>query len=150
MQNWWKTQNLWMLVGVIVALIFAAFFMFIIIKTQSKEKDKYKSVLYPKTTPVPTEFVDDKKKKKKKKVDAKKKNFFSRFLEKKHFNEKMSSYYLRAGIKNKTSKDFIFDLIKYFIFGIGRILAVLMRYRPADSVGICIKHALPSEQKTRR
>ena len=116
MEAWMQEQNILAMVAVVLMVLTPIFFVYKTMKHDKDKKDKYMNVLYP-SDEISKERHEKDAKKKKSKVKLLVK--LNDFLEKKGVNKKFESWYLRAGKKGKTSKDFIFDCIKFLIVGVG-------------------------------
>lgn len=115
MEAWMREQNILIMVAVVLMVLTAIFFVYKTMKHEKDKKDKYMNVLYPSEEVSKERHEKNVKKKNKVKLLTK----FNAYLDKKGVNKKFESWYLRAGKKGKTSKDFIFDCMKSLIIGVG-------------------------------
>ena len=116
MEEWLKEQRVLIIIAVCCMVLASILFIYKTMKHETDKKNKYMNVLYP-SEEISKEVKEKKEKKKKKKLKLIAR--INDFMEKKGINRKFESLYLRAGKKGKTSKDFIFDCLKFLVLGVG-------------------------------
>ncbi len=117
MENWYKTQTLYMLIGIVLLVLVGLMYIWNWYKKNKTRYDKYADVVFPELK-VEEEVIKLKNGKTKVKKKSKIKEKFNNFLEKKGYAEKFKSYYTRAGIRNKSIKDFFFDNLKFLVLAV--------------------------------
>ena len=118
MTEWYKTQTLYLIIGIVCLVLFAIIFAWKTISDDIKQKSKYTDVVFPKSETDEKEFITTKSgkvKEVKKSKLSKKLNTF--FVESKPA-VKVSELYYRAG-KDGSFKNLVFDGIKYLVIGVG-------------------------------
>ena len=109
MENWKFEQVMYIIIAVFVLIGVTIAFLTVILKKQKARDGKFSNVLFPKTQ-VNVEKEEKNSTSLSKKID--------KILKDKHIDEKITSAYLRAGMKDKTSKDFILDCLKCLVLGV--------------------------------
>ncbi len=118
MDNWYREQTLYLIIGIICMVFFAFFFVYKVITSESKNKKKYLDVLYPTNDIKESDFKYDKKGEIKVKKKSKVKKKLDDVLNNSKIALKIQDLYYRAG-KSASFKDLILDGIKYLFLGVG-------------------------------
>lgn len=119
MEHWWKEQTIYLIVAVILMVFTAILFVYTSYQKEKKKQSKYLDVIYPVNETISKERKE-RSKRKRLKLGVK----INNYLEKKGINQKFTSWYVRAGKRNKTSKDFFFDCIKFLMLSVAAFFAM--------------------------
>lgn len=118
MDEWYKKQSLFLIIGVILLVVVAIIFAWKSIDDEIKTKKKYSDVVFPKNVVDETEYTTNKKGEKvKKKKNSKFKEDLNRLFNDSSVAKKVSDFYVRAG-KDGNFKNLVLDGIKFLLFGV--------------------------------
>lgn len=117
MEQWNKTQLLYLILGIATLIVVAILYAWKTISDEIKLKDKYLKVVFPNDKYLEEEFKIDKKGKKKVVKKSKLKIKLNNFFTKSKIADKVFELYVRAG-KNGNFRDLVFECFKYLLISV--------------------------------